>query len=137
MLIEKGKFYRARNGEKVGPMVPSGDVTWPWGDAYNWVDSHHWTAEGRFYHGGGIHDRDIVDEWQGGPVITETVKRIVPGVYGRLYIAKQGGDDPRVLVNLADQAGRYNGVAHGWSLEELRAAIATLADVADALEPGK
>jgi hypothetical protein len=55
-----------------------------------------------------------------GPVITETVKRIVPGVYGAVGV--QDG----CLVN----------VAYMRTADELRAAIATLTEIADALEGG-
>jgi hypothetical protein len=55
-----------------------------------------------------------------GPVITETVKRIVPGVYGAVGV--QDG----CLVN----------VAYMRTAPELRAAIATLTEIADALEGG-
>lgn len=40
--IEEGKYYRTDAGEKVGPMMPSLKVDWPWivslGDGFCWHD---------------------------------------------------------------------------------------------------
>lgn len=72
-----------------------------------------------------------------GPVRTRTVTEIVNGVYGRISIAKQGGDEPRLLIALANLGGGTEGVHHGWSLDELKAAISTLTAIRDALEPEK
>lgn len=72
------------------------------------------------------------------PVVTETVTRIEPGVYGRLAISKQAGTDTRrILVNLADETGYCGTTSHGWSFDELCAAIEVLTAVKTHLEDQK
>ena len=63
-----------------------------------------------------------------GLVITETVKRIVPGVYGRVRVSNAMTDASDTCIEL------MGGIA--FSAPELRAAIATLTEIADALEGG-
>jgi hypothetical protein len=60
-----------------------------------------------------------------GPVITETVKRIVPGVYGAVTTSERNDSGVRISF----PAARLDAT-------ELRAAIATLTEIADALEGG-
>lgn len=140
MKIEAGKTYRTRDGQKVGPIVMRKgrdiDCAYPWSDDAATDDySRWWNMHGEQL-AGLVEPADLVSEWTDeptGPVITETVKRIVPGTYGRLYLARQGGEAPRILINLADETGVSRGVSHGWSIAELRAAIDILTEVADAL----
>jgi hypothetical protein len=133
LKLEVGKFYRTRDGRKVGPMEPG-----PAADLM-WVAPDNMTA--RFLNGRVVRDgespADLIAEWCDGPVRTVTRKEIVGGVYGRLYIDRQaGGDGRRILIDLANINGeRKDGaVSQGWSYDELRAAIATLTEIADALD---
>lgn len=74
-----------------------------------------------------------------GPVITETVKRIVPGVYGRICIERGDDGDDGVLVKLklADRCGVPDrGGCHYLNRAELNVAIATLTAIRDAMEDG-
>lgn len=89
LKIEEGKFYKTRDGRKVGPMV--------------------WAPEGWFYQNASLgcwlknglcQDRDterhhgpLFSEWPSEetpfspcPIRTITRREIVPGVYGRVYV---------------------------------------------------
>ncbi|MCU0803421.1 MAG: hypothetical protein MUD11_16975 [Rhodobacteraceae bacterium] len=67
-----------------------------------------------------------------GPVITETVRRIVPGVYGRVMVHSH--DCGAVSLDFCGQFGVSS--AEVLTATELRATIATLTEIADALEGG-
>ena len=69
-----------------------------------------------------------------GPVRTVTRKEIITGVYGRISVSQQGGDEPRLLIALADLGGNVNMVHQGWSLDELSDAISNLTAIRDALQ---
>lgn len=116
MRIEGGKYYRTRDGRKVGPMERfgfSGNFRDTPGNGKYWSDS-----------GVGVNVSDIVAEWSRGPVRTVTRKEIVPGVYGR------------VRVNDGGKAGMvglwFDG--HYFKPAELRAAAATFIELAAALD---
>jgi hypothetical protein len=64
-----------------------------------------------------------------GPVITETVKRIVPGVYGSVSVSHVAKDAVEIAIKGPDYHAEMNAA-------ELRAAIVTLTEIADALEGG-
>ena len=142
MRIEVGKYYRTADGRKIGPMrrVPT---EWGYRSSFEWTAGERsinslWTSDGSDSDWQSRQSgNDLVSEWPDeptGPVRERTVKEIVPGVYGRLYIAKQASREPRLLINLADECGKYEGVSHGWSIAEIRAAAANLIAIADALE---
>ena len=145
MKIEEGKFYRTRNGDKVGPAVfrtVGNRCFWSVG---NWHYSEDgvcsylgWVprADGDEYRSG----RDLMAEWRGeqtGPVITETVKRINPGVYGAVEVLS----GPTDTYSTSAKITMRNGTAfspHLWfDAAELRAVAATLTEIADALEQSK
>lgn len=130
MQIEAGKFYRTRDGRKVGPMVKECARSYDWSGAEG--------EKGRIYREGGAHggsyvrnipDLDIVAEWQDeptGPVRTVTRREIVPGVYGIVHVWKQEG------VGLCFSiAGRPH------SADELRSAAMVLSQLAEALDDNK
>jgi hypothetical protein len=135
LKLETGKFYKTRDGQKVGPMLFRRDCDDYAVDGFEGPYGNAWWSENGIRGGmGDIHDGDIVAEWKESPVRTVTRKEIASGTYGRLYVAKQGGTEPRLLINLADEAGVSRGVSHGWSVDELRNAIGVLTEIADALE---
>lgn len=70
------------------------------------------------------------------PVRTVTRKEIVPGVYGRIDIIGGPYKDGHVCLDLVDGDGDRDGsgIAYYLSATELRAAIATLTEIAQALE---
>lgn len=74
-----------------------------------------------------------------GPVITATVKRIVPGVYGRVSVHELGVNDGKCvhLALVMDDLHKRGTVHAMMNAAEIRAAIATLTEIADALEGGE
>jgi hypothetical protein len=82
--------------------------------------------------------RRASDAKPAGPVITETVKRqrIIPGIYGRVSIHELGEHGIQYFA-LVDSVSDKERTAHvAMNAAELRAAIATLTEIADALEGG-
>jgi len=57
------------------------------------------------------------------------VKRIVPGLYGQIRVYEETCEPGHVCLG-------SKSVAYHWTAPELRAAIATLTEIADALEGG-
>jgi hypothetical protein len=102
MRIEEGKYYRTRDGRKVGPMVGGyfhegrsffsyDDVCSYWGDGIEYR-----TEES---------GNDLVALWtEHSPIRTETVtvRRLEPGVYGRATVArrKDPGNTKEVMLTL-------------------------------------
>lgn len=96
MRIEEGKFYRTRDGRKVGPMRSINQGPWKWTDG-----AMRWTKLGGWSTVMGLHPLDIVAPWlavaqwfldtpaRPSPIVTETVtvRRLEPGVYGRLRVS--------------------------------------------------
>lgn len=60
--IEAGKFYRTRDGRKVGPMEDSGDSLYPWKDGEN-----AWMKDGHFLTRSIESADDLVSEWVDEP----------------------------------------------------------------------
>ena len=119
MKIEVGKYYKSRDGRKCTAHANDSEV-YPFyiiGDSVPW---HGVTASGASCIGDA--NSDIIAEWQEGPVRTVTRKEIVPGVYGYVKVHDPGSKFVRIDIN--DALG----------IAELRAAAATLIEIADALE---
>jgi hypothetical protein len=57
MKIREGAYYRRRDGEVVGPMVPSKHRTWAWV-----VNDHAWYEDGRFLNSGVPNMMDLISE---------------------------------------------------------------------------
>jgi hypothetical protein len=125
--IIEGRYYKTRDGRKVGPMFPTGDFDDKWTARSTGIDLPHWHDNGSHY-SGSIRDTDLIAEWQDGPVVTETVKRIVPGVYGALGVGTV--ENGTVRVGFERMASVYLPL----TAPELRAAAAVLTQLADALE---
>ena len=127
MQIEAGKYYRTRDGRKVGPMVANPLIDYPFKDGSGFMsfttDGHRFCAD--------EHHTDIIAEWTEaptGPVRTVTRKEIVPGVYGRVRVYDETCEHGHVCMGLP--------ASYHWTAPELRAAVATLSEIADALEGG-
>lgn len=138
MQIEAGKFYKTRDGSKVGPAILRTRDQ----DGWSVARGHPWACGTGFMHypdGTCAYTKaphlDLISEWGDttGPVVEETVTahRIVPGVYGRLDIAPGMLKSPTVLMGIED--GIDTQLTH-WTASELRAAAAVLSQLADALE---
>lgn len=126
MKLEPGKLYRTRDGRKAGPMATypnskllignvepgdSGDL----GRLFCIEDGKHFLNERRL---------DLVAEWD-GPVRMVITKQIVPGDYGAVHVGVVGIGVG--WVHLGVRAGEYH-------TDDLRNIIATLTEIADAME---
>lgn len=90
MKIEAGRYYKTRDGRKVGPMEHCGsDTDHPWQEAKN-MSAHIWRDDGTSKW---RNDPTLIAEWPTeptGPVrtVTRTTREIVPGVYGGLEVGQ-------------------------------------------------
>lgn len=99
-----------------------------------WEEEQSWWGQGWTYR----HKESELELVHPSPIVTETVTRIEPGVYGRLSISKQHSEDGRrVLIGLANEIGVVGNPVHGWSFDELSAAIEVLTAVKTHLESQK
>ncbi len=146
MKIEAGNYYRTRDGRKLGPAkryypIDHGHA---WSSPYNaceWeVGPYLYQPDGTFWDNAEP-ARDLVSEWQDeptGPVVTETVKRIKPGVYGCIQVVHP---PPHNALSSCVQIGlHYNSelVTNLWvTPTDLRAAAAVFIEIADALDDAK
>ena len=142
MKIEAGKYYRTRDGKKVGPMERDtyAGTEWPW-TADNYIDRCRDDGTCSTYDQPDERPSDIVAEWTDeptGPVITETVtrKRIKPGVYGRLHVSGTLGDRECVIGLLSRDKGPLPLDRGNFSIIEIRDLVTDLTAIADALEAG-
>lgn len=127
MKPKVGTYYRTAGGEQVGPMRKGYWSAAPFGAKVVGSRCNHlclYDEDGRAHMG---RNYDLVAEWgdepeaqPAGPVRTITRKEIVPGVYGEVTV----DDDGDVRVGYMHDAAT------------IRAAIATLTEIADAMEGG-
>lgn len=126
MKPEVGKYYRTAGGEQVGPMKKHYWSVDPFEAEVVGSRCNHlclYDEDGRAHMG---RNYDLVAEWvdepaaPAGPVRTVTRKEIVPGAYGEVVV----DDDGHVRVGYMRDAAT------------IRAAIATLTEIADAMEGG-
>lgn len=122
LKIEEGKYYKTRDGRKVGPFTRR-----TWTDGFPWdestEDEYFWSDDGSCQvTSGGCND--LIAEWTDGPIVTETVTktRIVPGVYDGVEVV----------------ASQYEGVigihmARTYTPDQLDAAAAVLSALAKGL----
>lgn len=133
VLIEAGKFYRTRDGRKVGPMEKRGSFgNFDYGISF--PDERRWNSLGRRYPDAHEPDSDLISEWSEGPVVTETVKRIVPGVYGRVSVGTDSIGYVSICLTAPLGGEHREDHARSFDAPELRAAAAVLTQLADALE---
>ncbi len=91
LKIEAGKYYKTRDGRKVGPMreLDRNDTDWPWTDQDGDMPYQRYNDKGN---GIGLRMEDcrhIISEWQDetpSPIRTVTRREIVPGNYGCVEI---------------------------------------------------
>jgi hypothetical protein len=135
MKIEEGKSYRTRDGRKArNPRWDSDNHCW---FLVIEADSEYGRSV-RVYHSDGTHGDarvpndprlDLVAEWTdepSGPVVVETVKRIVSGTHSGLQVHHVRGDDG---VYITADAGL-------WDASKLRAGAAVMLQYADAFDEG-
>ena len=127
MNIVEGKFYRTRENIKVGPARRQDDASY-----YNWTVAGNWyTDEGRYVGRDEDHLLDLIAEWTDeppGPVRSVTRKEIVPGQYGIVRVFARDNEWLPLRVEMPSL---------GYTADELRAAAATLTEIADALGEAK
>lgn len=140
MKIEEGKFYRTRDGRKVGPMEVGGLVgEWDFEadvDGQRTIDGTYcaWRADGSFdpLDRKTPHRLDLISEWSDGPVRTITRQEIVPGTYDGVEVGSEVTGHPQreVMVRIA--------IDHGpmvcMNADQLERAAAVLTALADALK---
>lgn len=125
LKLEVGKYYKTRDGRKVGPMKNSYHTAgyYCWHTLSGNYNSNLWNEDGC---SGSACDADLIALWQDkptGPVRTVTRKEIVSGQYGIVNVdADRPTGNPRIVVSAVPTAA------------ELRAAIATLTEIAQVLE---
>ena len=136
LKLEVGKFYRTRDGRKIGPMRnDKGIVNHPWDDEVSW---HFYSDDGRADDGP---DYDLIAEWTDtttSPVRTVTRKEVVPGVYGALRV-DAANDCGKVLIgfdrsHLDDGRIKHGALMQAMDAKQLRALAETAIALADALE---
>jgi len=117
MKIEEGKYYRTRDGRKVGPMayMPEGRHSeFPWVDP----EGNAWKVNGQFSlfdDGESVHD--LIAEWTDEPAAPKpspfvTRRELVPGVYGKISVIKDDMDEVHIECNEWLTADELDEAAH-------------------------
>lgn len=123
MKIEAGKYYKTRDGRKVGPTeVSEYNIAYP--KAKFWVEGYGLIQEnGKFGNDDSSKNLDLISEWQDSPIRTVKRREIVAGNYGAVAITKSN----KVMIPAGD-----------YTAEELREAAHLLNQIAEVLgENGK
>lgn len=122
MKIEAGKYYKTRDGRKVGPMreLDREKTDYPWTDQLEEMPMQRYNDWGEEV--GEPSSHDLISECQDeapSPILTVTRREIVAGNYGAVAITKRN----KVMI----AAGEY-------TAEELREAAHLLNQIAEVLE---
>lgn len=138
--IEAGKFYKTRDGRKVGPMVDAGGDDWPfYSDGTDGAPC--WKRSGEISHKNVCMPLDLISEWPAetpSPVRSVTRTEIVPGVYGRLRVIDDAPDKRNgVGVTFVMRGTETVCSSAALTASELRAASLVLGQLADALSGGE
>jgi len=142
MQLEVGKFYRTRGGWKAGVVGDDGSRYLPLRvqhDAHNW---HKWHNIDGTLSDDVSSDFDIIAEWtdepeQTGPVRDVLRKKIAHGIYGKLSVHQLRGDNGEVYMAFVDSISHKENTVHAvLTAAELRAAAATMIEIADAMKGG-
>lgn len=130
MWIEEGKYYRTRDGRKVGPA----NVAYGGRFEFSGPHTHCHGADGKYFG----HDRglDLVAEWTEGPIRTETVtvRRLEPGVYGRLSVAEDTAPYVSIALTSPDGTEVIERYRRSFSAPELRELARVALEIAEYLE---
>jgi hypothetical protein len=134
MIVQEGKYYKTRDGRKVGPAY-SAHRRYEGQEAFE-VDGPHASihrADGT-YAGPNCRDLDLIAEWTDGPVRTVTRREIVRGQYADVDVGERleiPDCDNSSVPPVRKVAVAYAGFR---SSAELKAAAAVLLELAGALE---
>jgi len=148
MKIEEGKYYRTRDGRKVGPMGRTDGFWTACGGASG--TPGHFTEDGISAFLGKLPREasrqryDLIAEWTDEPASKPspfvTRRELVPGVYGRVAIPENHSSKPgKIVIHLADSAGGYVQYDAGMLLaaDELDEAAHLFAQLAEYLRETK
>jgi hypothetical protein len=127
MRIEEGKYYRAANGEKIGPMMGLGLACLRGVFRHRGNDGLLWGEDGVCLRSAEIEDTspyNLVAEWEEGPVRQE----IIPGMYDGVRVGPPRDGAKTVPVDMV--WGYY-------SADSLTRAAAVLTALAGALRDGE
>lgn len=129
MKLEVGKEYRSEAGDTVQVILNDGTHPYP----FKCSDGRWRCNDGRVWENGVRCTDDLIAPWPSeptGPVrtVTRTTKEIVPGVYGKVQVHCCHGRGVDLEFPSNDLV---------WDESDIRAAIATLTEIADALEDGQ
>lgn len=131
MIVQEGKFYKTRDGRKVGPARLHSHTYGYW-DLGKEFDAFH-EANGSYFPGGAdISPDDLIAEWTEGPVRTVTRREVVEGRYACVDVGHV------IDVSDASPVRKVAVALYGYrSSAELKAAAAVLLELAGALDDGK
>ena len=120
--IEEGKFYRTRDGKKVGPMAFSREE----GIWFVHRKVGRWESDGSVIETFGWPDPSpLISEWSEGPVRTVTRREVVCGSYGRVIVDRVLGKECVVAIDDWHTTMTAN---------ELRSAAMIFSQLAEALD---
>lgn len=137
MKIEAGKYYKTRDGRKVGPT----EVTY-YSEVYPkakfWVEGYGLVQEnGKFGNDEDSPSLDLISEWKDeapSPIRNVTRREIVAGVYGRLHVSRDFSmGDKSLRIALSDSQGDADPAGHYWNLDELDEVIHTLSQIREVI----
>jgi len=110
MKIEAGKFYKTRDGRKVGPMiwVRDGALPEPYCMFKAEGEEYSWDYHGHYSHTySGVSQMDLISEWpsydDNGPIREVRRREIVPGVYGIVRLLSRGSVGVETNLYTAEQ----------------------------------
>lgn len=126
LKIEAGKYYKTRDGRKVGPARRA--------DGYLTTNGWHYAENGECcYKGISGNEKqpefDIISEWSEAPIRTVTRREIVAGVYGRVFVNSYDKESNTVWINVKEDFGCVE-----FNATELREAAHILNQIAEVLE---
>lgn len=126
MKIEAGKYYKTRDGRKVGPTEVT-DYNEAYPKAKFWVEGYGLVQEnGKFGNDEDSPSLDLISEWQDepSPIRTVTRREIVAGVYGKVCVNEKGDGTGLDYIQMLPSL----------DAEELREAAHILNQIAEVLE---
>lgn len=125
MQLEAGKYYKTRDGRKVGPLRVRSDGVFRQ-DNYEYIDgTFTWWEGGEASYDKSPNPHDLVSLWEEGPIRTVTRREIVPGVYVSTKVA---------VGDVANGSKVWIDVSDNMTAEELREAAHLFNQLAEVLE---
>jgi hypothetical protein len=112
--IEEGKFYKTREGRKVGPMKweeTGKSYVYPKGGYWRADQEGTWWPDGSYYKNREA-QKDIISEWPSEdncPIREIRRREIVPGVYGIVDVRDKAGS---IYIHAAPTADQLREAAH-------------------------